>query len=183
MHRPRARVFWPFGRTGGSESSPRAAIFENGMGDADELLFVTKGDDAMPVLKPDRARGLEARCGEAHELIEEDAAGRVASAFRHELKAMLVRYLFGIMIPNASAHRYLQGCGEFPVIRWPRRNAKVAPRAEVRQQLCEPGDSGAVNLDLIEALSSRMSSPFRSARRGKLNSIQRLEPAAPMQKA
>ena len=41
----------------------------------------------------------------------------------------------------------------------------------------------AVNLDLIEALISRMSSPFRSARRGRLYSIQRLEPAAPMQKA
>ena len=39
-----------------------------------------------PVLKPDRARGLEARRGEAHEFIEEDAVVRLASAFRHELK-------------------------------------------------------------------------------------------------
>jgi hypothetical protein len=31
------------------------------MGDADELLFLTEGDDAMPVLKPDDARGPEAR--------------------------------------------------------------------------------------------------------------------------
>ena len=41
----------------------------------------------MPVLKPDRARGLEARRGEAHEFIEEDAVVRLASAFRHELRA------------------------------------------------------------------------------------------------
>ena len=44
------------------------------MGDADELLFVTEGDDALPVLKPDRARGLEARRGEADEFVEENAA-------------------------------------------------------------------------------------------------------------
>ena len=49
--------------------------------------FVTEGDNAMPVLKPDRARGLEARRGEAHEFVEEDAAVRVASAFWHEFKA------------------------------------------------------------------------------------------------
>ena len=48
------------------------------MGDADELLFLTEGDDAIPVFKPDRARGLEARRGEAHEFIEEDAAVRSA---------------------------------------------------------------------------------------------------------
>jgi hypothetical protein len=58
------------------------------MGEADELLFVTEGNDAMPVLKPDRARGPEARYAEAHELIEEDAAVRVASAFRHELETV-----------------------------------------------------------------------------------------------
>ena len=75
------------------------------MGDADELLFLTEGDDAMPVLKPDRARGLEARRGEAHEFIEEDAAVRVASAFRHELKATLGlgHHLCGIILPQALA--------------------------------------------------------------------------------
>ena len=57
------------------------------MGDADELLFVTEGDNAMPVLKPDSARSLEARYADANEFIEEDAAVRVASAFRHEIKA------------------------------------------------------------------------------------------------
>ena len=41
----------------------------------------------LPVLKPDRARGLEARYADANEFIEEDAAVRVASAFWHELKA------------------------------------------------------------------------------------------------
>ena len=57
------------------------------MGDADAfaafdvMVFVAEGDDAMSVLKPDRARGLEARRGEARELIEADAVVRVASAF------------------------------------------------------------------------------------------------------
>jgi hypothetical protein len=57
------------------------------MGDADELLFLTEGDDPVPVLKPDRARGLEARRGKARQFIEEDAAARVGSAFRQKLKA------------------------------------------------------------------------------------------------
>jgi hypothetical protein len=51
------------------------------------MVLVAEGDHALAVLKPDRARGLEARRGEAHKLIEENAAVRVASAFRHELKA------------------------------------------------------------------------------------------------
>jgi hypothetical protein len=59
------------------------------MGDADELLFVPEGDDAMPVLKRDRARGLEARRGKAQELVEEKAVVRVASAFRHEFATTL----------------------------------------------------------------------------------------------
>jgi hypothetical protein len=62
------------------------------MGDADAfaafvaMVLVTEGDNAMPVLKPDRARGLEARRVEAREFVEKDAAVRVASAFWHELK-------------------------------------------------------------------------------------------------
>jgi hypothetical protein len=63
-----------------------------------------EGDDAMPVLKPDRAHGLQARRGEGHELIEEDAAVRVASAFRHELKATPRALVCGIMIPHTSAN-------------------------------------------------------------------------------
>ena len=46
-------------------------------------VLVVEGDYAMSVLDPDRARGSEARRGEAHELIEEDATVRVASAFWH----------------------------------------------------------------------------------------------------
>ena len=45
----------------------------------------------MPVLKPDRARGLEARRGEAQEFVEESAAVRVASALWHELKPRFAR--------------------------------------------------------------------------------------------
>ena len=65
------------------------------MGDADAfaalkiMVLVTKRNDAMPVLNRDRARGLEARRGEAREFVEEDAAVRVASAFGHELRLRL----------------------------------------------------------------------------------------------
>jgi hypothetical protein len=63
------------------------------MGDADELLafndmiLVAEGDHAIPVLKPDCARGLEAGRGEALEFVEEEAAARIDPAFWHELKA------------------------------------------------------------------------------------------------
>ena len=63
------------------------------MGDADAfaafaaMVLVAEGDESVPVLKSDSARGLEARRGDAHELIEEKAVVRVASAFRHALKA------------------------------------------------------------------------------------------------
>ena len=50
------------------------------MGDADELLLVTEGDDAMLVLKPDHARGPETRYADANEFIKENAAVRVGSA-------------------------------------------------------------------------------------------------------
>ena len=75
------------------------------MGDADELLFVTEGDDAMPVLEPDRARGPKARRGEAHEFVEEDAAVRVACAFWHGFKVTpgLCHHRCGIIIPQAIA--------------------------------------------------------------------------------
>src|SRR5580704_1726157 len=77
-------LLFPAAASRTNEIGPRAAVFENGVGDADELFFVTEGDDAMPVLKSDSARGLEARCGEAEEFVKENAAVRVASAFRHE---------------------------------------------------------------------------------------------------
>jgi hypothetical protein len=70
------------------------------MGDADEFLFVTERDEPIPVLKSDGARRLEAGRGEAQELVKENAAVRVASAFRHALKVMPL-HLCGIIIPQA----------------------------------------------------------------------------------
>jgi len=87
VHRRPARAFCFWLRTSAAKVGPRAAVFENGMGDADELLFVTEVDDAVLVLKPNRARGLQARYAHANKFIEENAAVRVASAFWHELKA------------------------------------------------------------------------------------------------
>ena len=61
------------------------------MGDADAfaafvaMVLVTEGDNAMPVLKPDRARGLEAGRGQAHQFVKKDATTRIASALRHDL--------------------------------------------------------------------------------------------------
>jgi hypothetical protein len=82
-------LFFPAAAPRTDEIAPCAAVGELRMGDAGELLFVTEGDDAMPVLEPDRARGLEARRGKAQELVEENAAVRVASAFGHELRRRL----------------------------------------------------------------------------------------------
>ena len=109
---------------------PRAAVRELRVGDTDEFGLLAERYQGPLVLKPDHARGPEARYTDAHDFVEEGAVVRVASAFRHELKATLVRYLCGITIPHASAHRYLQGWGEFPVIRRLRGNAKVTKRAE-----------------------------------------------------
>src|ERR1700675_4917334 len=52
------KLFGPSAGFWADELGPRAAVRELRMSDADELLFVPEGDDAMPVLKPDRARGL-----------------------------------------------------------------------------------------------------------------------------
>ena len=81
------KLFGPSARTLGSEIAPRAAVRELRMSDADEFGLLAERYEGLPVLKPDHARGLEARHADAHEFIEEDAAVRVASAFRHELKA------------------------------------------------------------------------------------------------
>ena len=56
------------------------------MSNADEFVLVTERYEDLPVLKSDRARGLEARHADASKFIEENAVVRVASAFRHELK-------------------------------------------------------------------------------------------------
>ena len=61
------------------------------MGDADafaafaSMVLVGEGDESVPVLKPDRARGSEARYADANKLVEEDATVRVDSAFWHDL--------------------------------------------------------------------------------------------------
>ena len=81
------------------------------MGDADAfavfnaVVLVAEGDNAMRVLKSDSARGLEARYADAHKFVEENAAVRVASAFRHELKATPRPNVCGIRIPHTSANR------------------------------------------------------------------------------
>jgi hypothetical protein len=78
------------------------------MGDADEFLFVTEGDEPIPVLKSDRARGLEAGRGEAIEFVKEEAVIRIASAFGHEFNAR-VCHLCGIIIPQALALQQGEG--------------------------------------------------------------------------
>jgi hypothetical protein len=84
------------------------------MGDADELLLVTEGDDAPPVLKPHLARGREARRGKARQLVEEDAAIRVASAFWHDCEATLGLHYHrcGIIIPQSIAAAIFCACRE-----------------------------------------------------------------------
>ena len=52
------------------------------------VFLVAEGDNAMLVLKPDLALGLEVRRVEAREFVEEAAACRIGPAFRHEVKAM-----------------------------------------------------------------------------------------------
>ena len=75
------------------------------MSDADEFDLLAERYAGPPVLKPDYARGLEARHGDAHELVEEKAVVRVASAFWHELKATPRPLPYGIMIPHTGANR------------------------------------------------------------------------------
>jgi hypothetical protein len=58
------------------------------------------------VLEPNHACSFEARRGDAHEFIKEDAGVRVASAFRHELRLRLSCHLCGIEIPQVSVHPY-----------------------------------------------------------------------------
>jgi hypothetical protein len=45
--------------------------------------MVAERNDGLPVLKPDRTRSPETRRGKAHQFVKENAAVRVASAFRH----------------------------------------------------------------------------------------------------
>ena len=70
MRHRRARAF-SCRRTLADEVEPRAAVGELRTGDGDAfaalnaMVLVAEGDRALPVLKPDRARGLEARGGQA----------------------------------------------------------------------------------------------------------------------
>ena len=97
------------------------------MGDADELLFVTEGDYALPVLKPDRARGLEARRGEAHELIEEDALSASLPRFGMKLRLRLARRVCGIMIPHTRVpiDRSSAGLGRIAHVRRERLTSQI----------------------------------------------------------
>ena len=55
------------------------------MSDADEFGLLAERYVGRLVLKPNQARGLEARYAEANKLVEEDATVRVDSAFWHDL--------------------------------------------------------------------------------------------------
>jgi hypothetical protein len=81
------KPFGPSAAFWANKVTPRAPVRELCMSDADEFGLVAERYEGLPVLKPDRARGAEARYADAHKLIEENAVVRVASAFRHELKA------------------------------------------------------------------------------------------------
>jgi hypothetical protein len=72
------------------------------MREADEFGLLAERYVGPLVLKPNQARGLEARYADANEFIEEDATVRVSSAFWHEFKAMLGlrHHLCGIIIPH-----------------------------------------------------------------------------------
>jgi hypothetical protein len=76
------------------------------MSGADDLGPLAERYKSLLVLKPDSARGPEARYANASKFIKEDAVVRVAPAFRHELKATpRPLSLCGTMIPHASANR------------------------------------------------------------------------------
>ena len=81
------QLFGPSAALRADEIGPRAAVRELCMSDADEFGLLAEGYEGLLVFKPDRARGPEARYADANEFIKENAAVRVASAFRHELNA------------------------------------------------------------------------------------------------
>jgi hypothetical protein len=62
------------------------------MGEGDEFRPPAEQNKDLPVLEPDRPSGLETRHAEAHELVEENAAVGVVSAFWHELEVLRYHY-------------------------------------------------------------------------------------------
>ena len=70
------------------------------MGDADELLFVTEGDDAMPVLSPIAPEALKR---DTLTLTSSSKKMRLSASlprFGMNLRVRLARRLCGIMIPH-----------------------------------------------------------------------------------
>jgi hypothetical protein len=104
------------------------------MSDADEFGLLAAGYEGLPVLKNDRARRLEARYTDANEFINKMRRSASLPRFGMNLRLRLAHHVCGIMLPHTSAHRYLQGWGEFRVTRRLRGNAKVAKRAEGGRQ-------------------------------------------------
>ena len=81
------KLLGPSAALGADEIGPRAPVWELRMSDADEFGLLAEWYEGLLVLEPDHARGLEARYTDA-KFVEEDAVVRIASAFRHELKAV-----------------------------------------------------------------------------------------------
>ena len=68
VHCRRAKAFWPFDRILGKQGSSTSRGSKNCMGDADEFVLLAERYEGLPVLKPDRARGAEARYADADKL-------------------------------------------------------------------------------------------------------------------
>ena len=107
VHEP--KLFGPSAAFWANKVAPRAPVRELCMSHADEFVLLAERYEGLPVLKPDYARGAEARYADAHKLIEENALVRVASAFRHELEAAVrrhrvaVRYYYTIEVASVTS--------------------------------------------------------------------------------
>ena len=75
------------------------------MGDADELLFVTEGDDAMPVLKPDRAEAFRRDTVRLRSSSKKMRLSASLPRFGMNLRLRLARHPWGIMVPHTNANR------------------------------------------------------------------------------
>ena len=113
------------------------------MGDADQLLFLTKGDDAMPVLKPNRPRGPEGDAAQAMSLSKKMRLP--ASIVRFGMNLRLRCHLCGILIPhgNLNRDRETRRLGRIAHVRRERSNpyrcqAAVAVRSDVERNKSLP---------------------------------------------